>query len=403
MNILKFGFFIFLSSLTFILLYWSGGNMLWKYHLESDTKVFYGRLNEFSYKESFTDFGQYDNLPGASLYFILPGFINPHISYDEYFRNFAIITIFLLLAITLLYKLIKKDANLYIALLVFVAFGPILLYRFEPLVAFLFLFSIFFFKKQKYFISGVFLGLGTIIKVYPLFILPYFCILIYKKHDFKSLINYCLGTFSGVLIVMTFYVCLGGHLIDPIKNLTSQALKPITLESIDSSIISLHNLFNSGKLPAIVLANGVWGIPIFNGAVFLNWLPYLACIALYVVIFFRCHKFSNFDIHIPILTILIFLSTSKYLNPQYLFWALSLLPLIKFRNGVIYFFLILNSVILLVLTQLYYPIYFTQVLDSFNSGNLSLIFYVLQLRNALIVLEILMIFYNYRGVHKNSD
>jgi hypothetical protein len=91
-----------------------------------------------------------------------------------------------------------------------------------------------------------------------------------------------------------------------------------------------------------------------------------------------------------ILVIVVFLLTSKYLNPQYLFWAFSLIPLIGLDKptGRILF---LNTIIILLITELTYPIFFSQILDSYGGGHPGFAYWLLQARNVLLLLEIPML------------
>lgn len=139
------------------------------------------------------------------------------------------------------------------------------------------------------------------------------------------------------------------------------------------------------------MVNGIWGIPESGNLSIIEYLPYAILAILYIVLFFAIKKGSDFNIRIPIFILFIFLFSSKYLNPQYLFWIFGLFPLFNFNKNWEHKFLILNTFLILILTQLTFPIYFTNLLDSFNSGKPNLIFYLLQIRNTLMILELIML------------
>lgn len=375
--------------LTFFLLYTLAYNGLWKFHLERDVVTFYNRFVQFSEQGNFSGFDQNEYLPGSFLFFTLPGILNHNISYDQYLNNFIFINLILLTLHLVFYKKINPSGSLYIPLFLLIAFGPILLFRFELIVSLMFLISIYFFKKHRYLFSGLFLGLSFIIKVYPFLILPYFLLLLLKKENISQTIKYLVGIILGVLIPIWIYVYLGGSVGDAFKNLTYQVNKPIGIESVFASGVLLKSFIFSNILPQINIINGIWGFPASESPYLVGNLPYIALLFYYLILVFKIKHTSDFNICIPIFMILTFLVLSRFLNPQYLFWAFGLIPLVDYKNRA-NIYLILNTLTVLFLTQLVYPIYFTQLLDSFSLGSTHFVFYILQIRNLLMVVEVVI-------------
>jgi hypothetical protein len=92
---------------------------------------------------------------------------------------------------------------------------------------------------------------------------------------------------------------------------------------------------------------------------------------------------------------LIFLVFSKNLNPQYLWWFIVLLPMIKptrFIWGV--------TLLTALLNQLVFPIYYTTFIDSFYREHRDYwIYYLLLLRNLGVVV---IAYYGMRDLVVNS-
>ena len=105
----------------------------------------------------------------------------------------------------------------------------------------------------------------------------------------------------------------------------------------------------------------------------------------YVYIF---KKIKSFKVEIPFLLILLFLIFSKVLTPQYLFWSVLLLPLFA-RSKLVLF----TTALILLLTQYIYPLHYNDLIWKFYvDGSQSLVFYILVLRNFLMVLLFILIF-----------
>jgi hypothetical protein len=287
--------------------------------------------------------------------------------------------------------LINKKGSPSLPIILFAAIGPILLFRFELLVSFLFLLSIYFFIEKKYPLSGLFIGLSVATKIYPLFALPYFLIILFKDKKFKNIAKYFLSVVLGVFAPIYIYLLMRGNPGDLIKNLVFHVDKPIGLESLISSFIALPIYLQNHTLPHIINANGVWGLPNVD-FVIISLLPYVATGLIYLVFLFKMGRGVKFNAVPVILVIAVFLLTSKYLNPQYMFWVFGLVPLVNFRRALLDRIFILNCIIILVLTQLTYPIFFWQVLGSFWNGKPDFSYWLLQARNILLLAELIILF-----------
>lgn len=108
----------------------------------------------------------------------------PIYNYENYLKvNFVLILIFSLLVVFILYKINqklngRKEKFFQKRILLFFIFSPsFILYSFanyDILPVLLMMAALFFFLKKKEFLSGIFLGLGTVVKFFPAFALPLF-------------------------------------------------------------------------------------------------------------------------------------------------------------------------------------------------------------------------------------
>jgi uncharacterized membrane protein len=380
-------FVLGISVLGFLI--WASGQEIWKYHLAFDVRTFFERSKGFLSTNSFAGFETNEYLPVSLFFFILPNMLGSISDPDKYLNLIIFINLILIGVHLYIYKRINSELGWISTLLLFAAFGPILLFRFELLVSLLALFAVYLFKKEQYLYSGVLMGTAIATKVYPVFIVPYFLIILLRTDRRKPLLKYITGGLIGIIVPFLIYIFLKGNPMDVVRNIFYHVEKPVGVESIWASIISFVSLLETGILPQIVLKNGIWGI-LREGARFVDYLPYLSVVSFYLLLFFKLRKNPKLSVIYPMIALLIFLLFSKYLNPQYIFWVFAFLPLLKLKNFTSKVFL-LNTFAIIILTQLIYPIYFSDLLSAFNSGNPNMIFYLLQTRNILLFLQIFIL------------
>lgn len=381
-------FYFVALILLFAFLVWASRNPLWKYHLAFDISTFYSRYSQFFKTNSFSGFGSNEYLPVSLFLFILPGIFGRNLGWESFFNIFTVINLLFIIGHLYLYRLINKKSSLILPLILFAATGPILIFRFELFVSFLFLLSIYLFVRKKYILSGILLGLSIATKIYPVFALPYFLIILIKNKNLKNAAEYFLSLILAVLAPVYTYLVLKGNPGDLLKNLVFHVDKPIGLESLTSSFIALPVFIKTHVLPHIINANGVWGLPNVD-FVLISLLPYAAMGAVYLsLLIVKWKKKIGFNPAFVILVIAVFLLTSKYLNPQYMVWIFGLVPLISFSKSWRDRLFIVNSIVILVLTQLTYPIFFWQILGSFGSSKPDFSYWLLEIRNLLLLVEI---------------
>jgi len=388
----------FLTVIVFTILFLQATIPLWRNHLIIDIWFYFERAKHFFTYHSLSNLVNNEYLPGALFYFFLasPIFLLEK-TLDAYTWTFFLLGFIFLAAHVLLYRKISGTIGVLIFLLILLFTGPILLFRFELAVSLLMLLSIYFFKKKKLSWSLFFLGMATTIKIYPVLILPYYLMIFFKKKQKKKILQ-TLGFFLlGVGIVVGGYFLIGGSLEELSSSFQFHALKPLGLESPLATPLILFFRNNFHRLPNLIGAYGVWGIEIDFLPVdlnFFNFLPLAFVFLFYLFLHFSKILTKEFEIQVVFLIFLIFLIFSKNLNPQYLFWIASLVPLLeinqKKKNNLVLIFV--SFLMILLLTQYVYPILYSDLINSFsrNAKTLTPVVYCLFLRNFLLLMLLIV-------------
>jgi hypothetical protein len=368
------GFFIFVSLLLFYL----SQNPLWQYHLRVDVDGQY-----YSAIKTFKEFGHLGNL-GYNEY--LPGAILFFLSLSPFSLNLvtAIIlaNLFLIGITAFIYKKWVSPKSALAFLVLVLAFGPILLFRFELFVGLMVLISVLLFLKNRHDLSFFLLGLATITKIYPAIVLPIYLLILVKKKQFKIATISLWYYFLAIISILTlFFWGLGANISGFIQALTIHSIKPVHVESTWGTVVTIFNLvFDHNN----AIGKGNWGIYgispkyILLPLWFFNYF-WIFPVAIYYLKLIR-QKFlpRPFDIAG---VILVFLAFSKILTAQYLFWYVSLVPLfIKSR-----FYMLLICAVL-ILSQIVYPLSYNELLGCFYSGGACYFsFSLLTIRNLILI------------------
>lgn len=369
----------------------------WMFHLTTDVNGFYHqRASYFFENKTMEGVGKNEYMPGALAFFVLlsPIFL---IEYSrEAYMNALIginVGLFALWAF-----LVNKKAGIlgWTALLLMAAFsGSIVLYRFEFFVMLFVVWALHLFGNKRWLRSHFVLGVATMIKIFPLIILPYTLILSIKKKGWvvgaKNLISFGLG----VLIVLGFGMVvfdLGPSQVW--KDMQIHAQKPVHVESVAGNVLTLRRRLMEGEFLQSEGKGGIVGIRsdhtvgplwIYNYMWIWPWLFYV------FLLWFRLDKKSMLDYRIVMGLVGLFLVFSKILTPQYLLWMGLLFPFIqiniKKKEEVFVWLKELMVWILLVgLGQLIYPLYYNALIGIFfQTGKMVWIFALLVFRNMLLI------------------
>ncbi|MBU3957325.1 DUF2029 domain-containing protein [Patescibacteria group bacterium] len=395
----------FLTFVVFIIIFLQATIPLWHNHLIVDVWFYFERAKHFFTYRTLSNLVGNEHLPGALFYFFIPSpVLLIEKSLEIYTQAFFLLGFIFLLAHIFIYKKISGYFGILIFLLILLFTGPILLFRFELAVSLLVLLSIYFFKKEKISWSSLFLGIATTIKIYPVLILPYYLIIFFKKKQYKKLLNSLGYFFLGLGIVVGSYFLIGGSIKELSGSFRFHALKPLGLESPITSVILLSFKNYYHRLPAIFGAYGVWGIDIDFLPVdlnFFNILPVAIVFLVYIFVFYSKRLYKEFKTSVIFLIFLFFLIFSKNMNPQYLFWAFSLVPILevgeKRRQKSSFLLVLVVVLITALLTQYIYPILYTDLISSFRESSkfFTPVVYFLFLRNFLVLVLLIVSGYEF--------
>jgi uncharacterized membrane protein len=379
-----------LAFFTGIVLWWQAHQSAWNSHMQVDTWISWQRVEYwFAHSHSFLGLSGNEILPATLLYVFAPTLLSPNSAY-----NYAIylpLSMLLNFVVVACHGFFVKDTKVFLTSLLFL--GPILFFRFEPMVTLFMLLSFNAFTRENFKLSGFWLGLATAMKVFPVIFLPYLLLILFKRKNTRAILGLLLFFGEALLASVLAFLLMGGSMAQIYSALAFHSQKLISIESIPGSIITGWALFTNGVPPTLIPGNGIWSVA--GPAHLFNDLWMIPVGFIYVFIAKSEKLLSQFSYIVPYALLLIFLVFSKNLNPQYLWWFIVLLPMIKptrFIWGV--------TLLTALLNQLVFPIYYTTFIDSFYRAHHDYwIYYLLLLRNLGVVV---IAYYGMRDLVVNS-
>lgn len=382
------------TILVYLILYLQGNHPLWKGHLEVDTWVWYQRLDYFRTHASFLGLRDSEFLPATLLFLFLPAafFRLPVLDYGRYLQGvFWVNTLIFLLQ----FLLISRKAGSWqttLFLLLLLAFGPIVFFRFDSMVTLLVLAGWFLWKRQRYFFSGVSFGTSIAMKIFPVIFLPYLCLVLARQRRLQSGFGFLAGLLIALVVPVFWFFSLGGDGQQLQEILAFHSLKPVSIESVPGSILTALSWLTQGSPPTLLGGYGVWGIRSSItqalGPAFFNWAWLVPICLVYWYLLTHRQLIRQVTPGVLFTLTLVFLIFSKNLNPQYLIWFFVFFPLMKLKaNGLpAYALLFLLLFLAAFLNQLVYPLLYTSFLEDFYQlGQLPESFYLQFLRNLALL------------------
>jgi len=363
----------------------------WRDHMQVDIGAFHGRSSHFLTHGTWQGVGYDEYQPGALWFFVLLGWLSfAPSNYDAFFAMLMVANVLLIFGhVAFFLRNGSRWAALSLVLLAAAA-GPILLFRFELLVSLLVLCAWALAQRRSYIASAIVLGVATVIKVYPAVFLPLLLAEVLRRKQYADSVAAAAGFGLGIIVPTLLTMAYGFPLPEIIQSVQVHQLKPIGLEGLWANIIvPLQALLH---IPLrMTPAYGVHGLtsdlPHFGNWFFGNiWMLPTGLTFLAIL---WTHRKKGYSEPAPWLLLLFaFTLFAKVLNPQYLWWFLSLLPLVAFpalsrRTWIVCLVFAAAS---LILTQIIYPLYYTEFLDWFykNAPYLSL-FVIMAARNLLLL------------------
>lgn len=376
----------------------------WQPHLQTDIIIHHQQVLEYWQTGSWANISFKEYQPGALWFFVVPHLLAATVpDYFVYLNGTLFLNTLLLIAHGVLLWRYGPHSAVWVFLLLVAATGPILLYRFELIVSLFVLASWLLATRQRYVSAGVLVGLASITKLYPIVLLPVLAAEPVRQRQWSKIMYFSGGYIIGLLAVILPFLLFGGTIPDITTSLDTYHIKPVSLESIWGNILTL-SWHVRGMRPPIDGAHGIQGIAEIG-----SYIPFRAYELAWIIpvtifllwIWYRRHSFL--DPLISLLTLALFTLTAKILNPQYLWWFISFVPLLSLNrwSRVKRAELLITLTLALLLTQVIYPLNYSLFLEWFYGYTSDPTFVVLIfLRNGLLLSFLLLMLWHAR--HPNS-
>jgi hypothetical protein len=362
---------IFLITVLALLVF-LGSLQPYREHLLYDVSVYYIRSLNFFEKGNLTNVPN-EYLPVAATYFIAysPTFFYST-SLDVFEKVFALGNCLLLLVLGWLIQKQKGISALILFSILLLSAGPIVLYRFEVLVILAMILALLRFQKHDFTGSAMMLAVGTMTKLYPVLLLPYFMILAFKQRGIQSALVY-LGTFiiTAAGVTLFYFFITQTSLNELVFSLDFHKDKPVGLESPMGAIHHLINYTNTGIGAPIVARHNTWGVDdayLLLPMPVLTYLWLIPVVLMYIWLLFSKTKQLSFLFVVTFLTS--FFLFSKLFTPQYWLWVLFLLPFF-YHQSKKYWALVISACLATAITQFIYPLHYFDFLGYFYSRNMD--------------------------------
>ncbi len=363
---------LILAIVACLILVFQARSSIWNQHAQVDILVMWQRvqywLNNFG---SWTGMMGNEILPATLLGSLIPLLFIP--SGAENYPIYLSLMIILNLLILIAHGMLAKQQKQYWVILIML--GPLLLFRYDAWVTLVMILGLKAFERENYSWAGWWMGLAVSMKVFPIIILPYLLIILYLSKQWRSMLNLLTSLVAGILIPIGIYVIMGGTIPQIRDSLAFHSQKLISIESVPGSVITAWELFTKGRPPDLLPGNGIWAVP--GPAVLFNKIWILPIIALYYWWIKKWRRMTEFDWDFPLCLIVLFLIFSKNLNPQYIWWFITILAMTSISNHVWKW-----VGVAAITNQIVFPVYYSSLIDGFFLQNTDYwIFGVLLLRN----------------------
>lgn len=325
--------------------------------------------------------------PIALVFFTIPRMVaRPFYLYYEWYQVEVIIAD--LVALGALYAAARRwNLDVWRVLAVYtlavLAIGPINHEQFDIFPATLTLLAVIWFAARRDVGAWVFLGLGTMTKVYPALLAPVFAVLEWKRSGWRRLPR------GALAFGATCVVPLVPWLIVAPKSLAAlfafHAERGIQIESTYSSLGFAGRLLNLGWVDVVSSFRSINVAGPFVDVLARVSTPILIVVlaVAYVVIErrSRAQPAAADDVvfvgHAAAFVLLAAMASSKVLSPQYFVWVIPFVPFMSRARGNI---AVVAFVVLGVVTYYVYPVHYDELAGGWPGAILAL-----DLRNLLLI------------------
>lgn len=254
----------------------------------------------------------------------------------------------------------RRRAAFFVALSPLVL-GPLVLERFDVLPALLTLVALQLALRQRHGWAGVALGLGTAVKLYPLLLVPLLVIGAGRRAGVRAVAGFvaaCAAVFAPFLVLAPHGVVasvqdqLGRHL-QVETPVASAALLAHSFGVLDVGLVSEAHTYGLGGSSGLALAV----------------VTSVAFLAALCMIWANAPRLLRSDEGVVLAwaaTLCVAVVLGRVLSPQYLVWLLPVVPLVGKRASLLF----AGS---LVLTNVWYPVHYLDVVVRGERGGLELL------------------------------
>ncbi len=264
--------------------------------------------------------------------------------------------------------------------------GPLIIDKFDLIVAVMVLFALYAFIREWNTAAWLMIAVCTMIKIFPVIVIPLFAIYLYEKKQYRELVS-GIGVFTVtvMIVILPFFVRCSEGFID---SFTYHSERELQIESTYASALLLGDEWDITSLD-IIFDHGSFNADSEIADTLAKLSPILTIGILLIVygLYFRKQRILNSTdmetqyqllLNYSILTIIAFILVNKVFSPQYMFWLFPLIPLVtgKQRLIVIALFIITGPI-----TRYIYPDHYFDLVQDKETG----IIYLLALRNILLL------------------
>jgi hypothetical protein len=270
-----------------------------------------------------------------------------------------------------------ERARLYLGY-VLLAEIPFVLGRFDILPALVTLGALWAARRQSFTLAYVLLAVGTLLKIYPLALVPVVCIEQWRSSGQKSLLRACLDASSSLVLVALGFAL--SYLRDPsgaFSSLTYATARPIQVESVPATVVWLGRYLGFSAATTFTFGSVNWSGPLASA---LEPLSTAALVAGCLAIYWRQVRGRLAMDYAFVACIGVILLTNRVFSTQYLIW---ILPLVADLLGFDALWVAISA--LTGLSVVLYP----YDLVSYTQTRVEFFFAVMAMRNVLLLVAIL--------------
>jgi hypothetical protein len=392
-NLLRIELTIFFLSLIMIAL--QAMHPSWRHHTLVDGYfAYYDKVSYFLKNNTLQGIPFNEYQPGAIFYFLsVAPILAIKDSRETYLNGLILSNLLLCMGYGWIILKQKNPGGLALFSAMLMLGGPLILFRFELYSHLLVLAGLLLWQKKREYWGAFMLGVSTTVKVYPLLLVPLLLKNAVVHKEFAKAIQICISYAAGIVAALLLYmVVFHVSAQEVLKNVLVHSHKPLHIESISGSITIWKTLLE-GQQPKLN-SNLIHGVHPKHFFVPLQVYLYawIIPVLLFYVWWYRQKNTGSYLLLGSAGVLSIFLVFVSQLGPQYLYWFLLFIPLVKLKMenkvAATWFTTLGWLGVTLIFSQTMFPLFYDQLLQFFVNKNNSLAFMFLTLRNISLVIGV---------------